>query len=208
MLSLLTRIRIVPAAAAVLALGPTAAADFPLTWYASTTNADSEPDDIRADGMTRALVYMDSARPETAQRYLDAAAEHGVSVVLDIGRGHLKNPDTAGLAAYVQRFDGHPALEGWYVYDEPNLTHTSVEQADLAYRTIKAHSDLPVYGGLNANNFDAQRDYGRSHDRRLTFRYVLDLGDAEFEGFELDDKDRYSDRRGGRRGPRTSRSPS
>ncbi|MEM7623991.1 MAG: hypothetical protein AAF333_00020 [Planctomycetota bacterium] len=196
MLIPLNRFQIALTAVVVLVFGSTAQADFPLTWYASTTNADSEPDDIRADGMTRAIAYNRSDRPEAAQRYLDAAAEHGVSVILDIGRDNLKNADTSGLIAYVQRFDGHPALKGWYVYDEPNLTHTSVQQADLAYRTIKAHSELPVYGGLNANNFKAQRDYARSHDRRLTFRYVLDLGDAEFEGFELDDKDRYSDERG------------
>ncbi|MEM8739321.1 MAG: hypothetical protein AAGG38_12730 [Planctomycetota bacterium] len=196
MFTALPRLQIVLVAAAVLAYASPSQADFPLTWYASTTNTNSEPDDIRADGMTRAIAYNRSDRPEAAQQYLDAAAEHGVTVILDIGRDNLKSPDTTNLIAYVQRFDGHPALEGWYVYDEPNLTGTSVQQADLAYRTIKAHSDLPVYGGLNANNFKAQLDYPHSHDRRLTFRYVLDLGDAEFEGFELDDKDRYSDERG------------
>ncbi|MEM8782157.1 MAG: hypothetical protein AAGE65_04795 [Planctomycetota bacterium] len=184
------------AVACTLCLGFSARADFPLTWYASSTNADSEPEDIRADGMTRALVYNASDRPDAAQKYLDAAQEQGVRVILDIGRDHLKNPNPAGLIGYIQRFNDHPALEGWYVYDEPNLTHTSVEQAALAYRSLKAHSDLPIYGGLNANNFQAQRDYARSHDHRLTFRYVLDVGDAEFEGFELDDRNRYSDRLG------------
>ncbi|MEM8782156.1 MAG: hypothetical protein AAGE65_04790 [Planctomycetota bacterium] len=182
--------------AVVLAFGSTANADYPLTWYASSTNGASDPDEVAADGLSRAIVYSASDQVAQAQAYLDKAEAQGVRVILDIGRDHLKNPDPAGLAEYVRRFRDHPALEGWYVYDEPNLTGTSVQQARNAYQTIRSLTDLPIYGGLNANNFQAQLDYADSHDHRLTFRYVLDLGDAEFEGFELDDRDRYGSERG------------
>lgn len=66
------------------------------------------------------------------EQTLDFAAKHGVKVMLEHGLlspGTMQSPDQiAALDALIDRVKKHPALESYYVLDEPKATDFSLLQ--------------------------------------------------------------------------------
>ncbi|MEM8736978.1 MAG: hypothetical protein AAGG38_00675 [Planctomycetota bacterium] len=165
-----------------------ARAEFNLTWYASSTNVNSDPEDLIEDGISRAIVYNGTddvqASLDNAQRYLDRAAVAGVDVILGMSRDVVQFREFGTLTQYVNQFKDHSALVGWYIYDEPNFG-IDAPDARAAYNVIKFFSGKPVYGAFSSRNPDnVQNRFADSHDQMASFFYPANIGDAEFEGLE------------------------
>ncbi|MEM8783921.1 MAG: hypothetical protein AAGE65_13835 [Planctomycetota bacterium] len=167
------------------ALAPASSgAEAPLWWYASTTSNQSLPAQIAGDGVSNAIVYNTRGDLPAARTFLDRAAAAGVGVVMDVGRDFVAAGDLGSLENYVNELKDHPALTGWYLYDEPNEIGITVGEADAAYRRVRSLSPLLIYGAIDADRPSTQRDYIDTLDRLITFEYPFDVGDDEFEGLE------------------------
>lgn len=81
---------------------------------------------------------------ERARRFLDAARQNGLKVLLEMGGMVDQTVNRQAIEAHVQAFKDHPALLAWYVRDEPSPAQQPVvrEAAELFRRLDPAH---PTY---------------------------------------------------------------
>ncbi|MEO1236756.1 MAG: hypothetical protein AAFX76_08215, partial [Planctomycetota bacterium] len=142
-----------------------ARADSPLTWYASTTNSQSFPGVIAGDGVGQALAYNSFSDPDSAQAYLDAAQAAGVKVILDVGWLNVRDSNFDPVRSYVERFADHPALAGWYLFDEPDEFGLTVSEAETGAAIVRSFSDKPIYGAIDSRALRAQDNYRDTIDR-------------------------------------------
>ncbi|MEM7624158.1 MAG: hypothetical protein AAF333_00870 [Planctomycetota bacterium] len=165
------------------AFGTYAHAGVPLlTWYASTTNTQSSPASVAGDGIDQALAYNSDGNVSAAQQYLDDAAAAGVQVILDVGWQNVRVGNLTPVETYIRAFADHPALGGWYLFDEPDELGLSVSEARAASDLIRSISVKPIYGAIDAKRPSTQDAYSETVDRMITFDYPFDVGDGEFGG--------------------------
>ncbi|HEU5217952.1 MAG TPA: fibronectin type III domain-containing protein, partial [Gemmatimonadales bacterium] len=97
-------------------------------------------------------------------QYLDAMQAHGRSAFVNIDRPAILSGDTATIQARVNAIKSHPALAGWYLFDEPEFYSVTQQQLETAYQAIKAVDALhpvtfaapgfaPGYTFLNAMDY-------------------------------------------------------
>lgn len=178
-------------AAWLLSISVPAMAQYPLLWYGRVNHQPSGAASIVADGANGAVCYNWSGTVSGAiigaTRYLDEASTVNMPVIMQIPQGWVRSGDGNSIQQFVAGVKDHPALSGWYIYDEPDETGTSVEEGIIAYEAIKSESDAPIYGAINANRADVQIQYKDSYDIMLGFRYPFHTGSEEFEGLEFDE---------------------
>jgi hypothetical protein len=112
---------------------------FRLGWFDALSNLNN-PAGIAADGMSMITAYYgNSAQPG---KYLNAAAAAGVTVFAELPRNLVKAMDIERIKAYVTLFKDKPALEGWYLADEPTLNAEigplTPQNATTIYNAIKS----------------------------------------------------------------------
>jgi hypothetical protein len=167
----------------------------PLYWYSSVNKHSGPRNDLTSIAMPYAGVFKPGTNDQKGkfyfgnknewgrvQTYLDNAKAAGTKVILDVKLGveelsyqtHHDNPyKTGGPSAqaiidFVKRFDTHPAVEGWYVQDEPSLSFRAdvskskydegyiqgYHKTRAGYRLIKeaqwGGSTKPVFLGLSS----------------------------------------------------------
>ncbi len=111
-------------------------------------SVDSAPgmEEVAAMGVDFVHSYGNGLDLERDIAYLDAAQAAGLRVMYNLtGRRLLAMEDgLAELARLVNGVKDHPALGFWYLYDEPDGTHTPEELAPY-YDWLKSHApDTPV----------------------------------------------------------------
>ena len=177
---------------------------FPLGWYDVITNTGNLAQ-MKADGMNVVVPYVrGEVTNETVETYMDAAAANGMKVLLEIPRERIVwrfnysstlEQARADLRTYVNRFQDHPALLAWYLYDEPNVsTDPNVRRAtnpvalQRAYDVIKTEDPqrqiATVYNRLpssdpNQTEFDLA--YLEPTDVVMFDYYPVDAGYVEFQ---------------------------
>jgi len=70
-------------------------------------------------------------------QYLDAMAAHGRRTYVTIVQPAILSGDTATIQTRVNALKSHPALAGWYLFDEPEYYSVTPQQLDAAYQAIK-----------------------------------------------------------------------
>ncbi|MBN1622241.1 MAG: hypothetical protein JW871_06585 [Endomicrobiales bacterium] len=122
--------------------------DFGLGWYGH----------IRQDAWLSELTYWDNNLMlpyiswgfpyDTGYQYLlgylNEAAAQNMKVWVELKRDWIKYGQLDDLADFIYTVKGHPAVYGWYLYDEPNYDPelSPPGQADLAVQKLKAAYDL------------------------------------------------------------------
>ncbi len=122
------------------------------------------------------------------QDYLDAAQKKGVQVMLEPLRDWIRQADTTALKAWAKKWKDHPALYGWYAYDEPEVAQPPAGQAHivapdkmaLCYQAIKSvDPKKPV--GIVFNNLQAAQKYVGCLDILMWDEYPAIANAAEFK---------------------------
>ncbi len=155
---------------------------FRLGWYHHLTGIGRLPE-IQKTGAPLVIPYHD----EALTPFLDRSQHLGLDILPEIPRKLIDDQDYAAVAAYVAEHDGHPAIIGWYLADEPGLK-TKVDwsppvMAEVA-KAIRSRSDKPIYLCFSYKEMD-QGDplrYRDSFDVMLVnhYPYVLNqLGGAK-----------------------------
>jgi len=106
---------------------------FPMGFF--NTNTIAQLDEIAAAGFNMAII----SDPNVTTAYLDHADSIGVKVIIVIW-----NTTDSALTATVNAYKNHPAVIGWYYYDEPVYKRITPEQMFSRYSLIKS---------LDTNNF-------------------------------------------------------
>ncbi|WP_254565189.1 hypothetical protein [Oscillatoria sp. HE19RPO] len=115
--------------------------EFPVGWY-DTITATRTPEKVSREGVNILLPYIINTNYERISNYLDAAEKAGVKVVLDIYRSIVQNEDTDAAIEFIRTFKEHPALFGWYLYDEPEIHGVSAKKLKTIYETIKTEDPI------------------------------------------------------------------
>jgi hypothetical protein len=115
-------------------------------------------------GFDLVLPYVGEARSEEVLGYLAGAAKAGIDVVVEIPRS-LAIEAGSGLEAYVSAIKEAPALDSWYLYDEPEWKpETWLSGLRPAYARIKALDPnhpialvfmFPLFAGAFARSMDS-----------------------------------------------------
>ncbi|MEI6387298.1 MAG: hypothetical protein WCQ50_11725 [Spirochaetota bacterium] len=132
-------------------------------WYDGIGFSES-PRQLADWGFDLVLPYVGEARSEEVLRYLAGAAEAGIDVVVEIPRS-LAIEAGSGLDAYVSAIRESPALDSWYLYDEPEWKpETWLAGLRPAYARIKALDPnhpatlvfmFPFFAGAFARSMDS-----------------------------------------------------
>ena len=125
------------------AVDPFPAGPFPVGWYDSL-GVPNDPIGIAAHGGNVSMAYWGSGDPDARNAYLYYAAQAGVRVIMEIDAALIAAGDVAGIRAIVSAYDDHPAVVGWYTYDEPNPDNVPLSILQTAYDAIKLESSKPV----------------------------------------------------------------
>jgi len=159
----------------------------PLGWYSVVRDPPSSLEEVRSDGLSMVMPYVGVAAPadpETIQAYLDGAARVKVAVLLEITRPAVALGDAAAVEAFVGRFRLHPALSGWYLYDEPEnqaLAPSLVRaMADVVRRADPAHPIAVAFGP-----YGDPPSFAGAFDVLMYDEYPCTAGQPEGTGLDL-----------------------
>jgi PKD repeat protein len=129
------------------------------------------------------------------KKYLDTAQSLGVKVILDIYQNVIEaHVSDSSFISLINTFKDHPALAGWYIADEPDLTsnpsatHTNVKHYYDLLKQYDNHPCLIAYccGGSGAAPFQDVTDM-----EGFDF-YPAHTGDSTFGGQIPESYDRWA----------------
>jgi len=172
---------------AMLAGSASALADnpYPLGWYdAVQFHANGSPAAIADAGGNVVIAYANTT-PADLAAYLDQSAAAGVGVILQVPAYYVINEDANWVRNYVSTYDGHAALRGWYLVDEPTGSGVSVANAQAAYQAVKQRTTKPVFITFARAEFEngAASAFADAYDVFLFDQYpFLASQTAEFSG--------------------------
>jgi hypothetical protein len=177
--------------------------DFPLAWY-DRVQDPTTPALAAQEGMNLLIPYVGDSSDATILAYLNAADKAGLKVFLEVRRSSVKAGDLRAVQAYIRTFKTHPAVVGWYLFDEPELSKNNVSPQQLrqSYLAIKQEDpNRPI-----SVAFIQQRvipSYLPAVDIPVSFRYPINNGNWEFQGLQggkfINFLDRMSQMTAGRR---------
>lgn len=115
---------------------------------------------------------------ENARAYLDAAAKHGLKVLMGVPGDCVSNGDLACIQKRVSVLKSHPALFGWQLYDEPEnpgdpTNPLKLEYLISAYRAIKKLDALHPVSISAADPVDTDYRYRKGADIVMTQLLVI-----------------------------------
>ncbi|MEM7758546.1 MAG: hypothetical protein AAF298_10530 [Cyanobacteria bacterium P01_A01_bin.40] len=170
------------ATAEIVSSQPSVPYNFPLGWYDSITNLDT-PAQIADQGMNLIMPYTGKHSVPEVKAYLDRAAAAGIMVMVEIPRIEVRRDHRWLITQFVKQLKNHPAVYGWYLFDEPEFTKMSPRILERVYRAIKAedpqHPVAMAFGRLLYI-----RKYLKALDTVMYFKYPIMDNSPEFSGLE------------------------
>ncbi len=143
--------------------------NFPLGWYDSVTNL-ATPAQIASEGINIVMPYVGNHSIQEVKAYLDRAAAAGIKVMVEIPRDQVRRDHRWLITQFVKELKTHPAVFGWYLFDEPEYIKMSPRILERVYRGIKAedpqHTVAMAFGRL----MHIQR-YLKALDTVIYFKY-------------------------------------
>ena len=155
---------------------------FPIGWYDSVDYLDT-PAKIADEGINAVIPYTGFSNSEKVKAYLDKAAAAELKVVVEIPRDAVTKQFTEQVIQFVRDLKSHPAIFGWYLYDEPNsntITPTALKQM---YRAIKAEDPEHTIAVAFNRLFRMVKYFG-AFDVALYDKYPALYDSPEFTGFQ------------------------
>jgi len=72
-----------------------------------------------------------------ARKYLDVALDRGIGVIMGFDRMMALKANLEGIRRRVSALKTHPALQAWYLFDEPDIHAARAEDLVQVYQAIK-----------------------------------------------------------------------
>lgn len=89
-------------------------------WHGWFTRTNTPAASVADYGGETAIIYaLDGWTVATWQSRLDYAQSQGFSLVIQLNTTAIRTGNLATMETFVSALDGHPALAGWYIADEP-----------------------------------------------------------------------------------------
>jgi hypothetical protein len=107
-------------------------------WFESRYETDRIKS-LVAEGCGIAVPYVGrEGDAEAATAYLDAAAEAGLGVALQIPGDFVEAGNLDAVGSWAARFRDHPAVRWWYLFDEPDVHKISPELLKSAAARLRS----------------------------------------------------------------------
>ena len=165
------------------AVDPFPAGAYPVGWYDSSC-VPGDPTGIASHGGNVSMAYWGGCDAATRNAYLYYAAEAGIRVILEIDAALIAAGDVAGIRDAVRTYDDHPAVVGWYTYDEPDPAVIPLSMLQTAYDAIKLESSKPVTICIAGPSTGSPVIYKTAYDILFVDSYPSRIGEAEFSGLD------------------------
>jgi hypothetical protein len=124
---------------------------------------------------------LDSNKPEIVKAYLDAAAASKVKVLLHAPATFTAKGEWDKLKRWIGLWKDHPAILGWYLFDEPEVHRVKPDRLLEAYRLVKSiDPDRPVAVCFAPINEMKSIDEFQACYDLLIFNYYPCRGSGEF----------------------------
>lgn len=155
---------------------------FPLGWYDSVDNLNV-PSEVATEGIDMIVPYTGESNLTKVKAYLDRAAAAGIKVMVEIPRLEVRRDHRWVIVELVKALKNHPAVYGWYLFDEPEFMQISPALLKRVYNAIKTedpnHTVAIAFGRL-----ERVEPYLQALDTLVYFRYPCHYNSPEFCGFE------------------------
>lgn len=113
--------------------------EFALGWYDRVDRLKGI-DIIAEQGFNIVMPYTNFYAKKDYQRieaYLNRAYAKNIKVLLELFRDNIKDNNLAEITKYIQTFKDHPAVYGWYLFDEPTVKKVRPEKLEPVYEILK-----------------------------------------------------------------------
>jgi hypothetical protein len=113
---------------------------FIIGWYEFLENT-AGPSQVANKGINFVIPYIEGSKLEKIKIFLDAAKAAKIKVLVEVHRPLVEAGNVAGTREFIRTYKNHPAVYGWYLYDEPEIkkpTPLTPELLTKVYRAIKA----------------------------------------------------------------------
>lgn len=155
--------------------------EFPLGWI-DRVERPQTPAKVAQEGINFLIPYTQSYDRPTIETYLNNARQNGIKVFLEPYREPVRNEDAAAVAEFVRTYKNHPAVAGWYLYDEPAANKVSPQTLEISYQAIKAEDPNHPIAIVFASSQTAKvPQYLNAMDIYMIDRYPLFYGKPEFD---------------------------
>jgi hypothetical protein len=155
---------------------------FLLGWYDDLV-MPGVVNEAAANGIKLLIPYTGGANKHNIKAYLDAAQKVGVKLSLEIYSPLVETGNISGVRDFIRTYKSHPAVYGWYLYDEPDLKKPTPLSPDLltnVYQAIKAEDkSKPV--ALIFNDPNKIEYYSNAMDILMWDSYPCEEGVSEFQ---------------------------
>ena len=154
---------------------------FPLGWIDHIKKPET-PAQVVNEGIDLLIPYTARNNPEAILTYLEAAQKNGIKVFLEPYRKSVEAIDVTEVAEFVRTYKRHPALAGWYAYDEPAVKNkVSPENLQIIYQAIKTEDQQhPVAVVFASSQIRKVPQYWNAMDICMIDRYPLFYSKPEF----------------------------
>ncbi|MEM7591636.1 MAG: hypothetical protein AAF383_08975, partial [Cyanobacteria bacterium P01_A01_bin.83] len=156
------------------------ALSFPLGWYDSISNPDTL-NQIAKEGMNIVVPYTNSSSVQEIKSYLDRAAAVGIKVLVEIPRLQVRRDHRWLITQMIKELKTHPAVYGWYLFDEPEFIQLSPALLERVYKAIKAEDPQHKVAVAFGKPLHI-REYLKAADTIMYFNYPIMDGSSEFDG--------------------------
>ena len=156
--------------------------EFPIGWIDRVERLQT-PDKVAQEGINFLIPYSHSNQQPTIMAYLDAAQKNGIKVFLEPYRQPVETGNAAEVTKFVKTYKNHPAVAGWYAYDEP-ATNDKVLPAtlEITYQAIKAEDPKrPVAVVFAGSQIAKIPQYWNAMDICMVDRYPFFYNKPEFD---------------------------
>ena len=137
--------------------------------------------ELSREGNSIVVPYVGSkGDAESISLYLDAAADEGLGVALQIPGDFVQAGDMEAMAAWVDRFKDHPAVALWYLSDEPDINNVPPKNLAKAASLLRARGGGHPIAVTFYRPEDARKRYSGSFDLLWLNYYPVLVGTPEF----------------------------
>jgi len=151
-------------------------------WFESRYGADRIKS-LVAEGCSIAVPYVGSqGDTEAISTYLNAAAETGLGVALQIPSDFVEKGNLDAIGSWVGRFRDHPAVECWYLFDEPDVHKIPPERLATAASLLRSEGGGKPIAVTFYHPEIAEKKYFGSFDIFWINYYPVLKGTPEFLG--------------------------
>ena len=162
-------------------------------WYDRIENP-SLPLRVYSKGINLLMPYVGDLKKEAIQLFLDKSNQVGVKVLLEINRPLVESGDIAGIKDFIRTYKNHPAVYGWYLYDEPEIkkpTPLAPQFLERIYQAIKEEDKSKPVAIVFADPHKIEL-FVNAMDVVMWDRYPCMLGESEFERLPAYRRDFYT----------------